>query len=635
MSSGFETYPAWAQVLAHGIRARLGNTFLLHGNTHDLVAVPAPPSPEPPSPSPEPRAPSPEPQAASPEPRAPSPEPRAPSPEPRAPSPEPRAPSPEPRAASPASVTFVPLTTFLADWIFGQREVVIEYQRANGAIFHTRESHKYFTDALAVVDAVHGTSFAMSLPREPNTFCALLDSFLKQVVHRQASLGVAILLPYAETLIPDAAGESSAEDRSVRVFIQKWSTDPVLLAANVTFVLVTENLADISARIVRSPQTVEVEVERPDEAERLAFLRATRGPEWFATRSDLPVERLAQLMSGLTRIQLRQILSSVDERGTRLDAKALREQKKAVIEAECYGLLEYVESPFGLDMVAGHDGVKARLRRAARAIIAGRLGGVPMGYLIAGPVGSAKTFLVNCFTGEIGFPCVKFLNFRSQWQGVTEGNLEKILKVLHAMAPVGVIIDEADAFLGDRHQDGDSGTSNRVFAQMASFMGNTAYRGRIVWFLITSRPDLLPVDLKRQGRAEEHLALFYPQTPEEHDVLFRLMLQKSGLRTSARSITEVIDDPSGLSGADIEAILARALLVAEQDDAGTAVASVETLRQTFADFIPATSALERELQILVAVQECTSRDVLPEPYRSMDRAEVLARVNELRTVLKA
>ena len=300
-----------------------------------------------------------------------------------------------------------------------------------------------------------------------------------------------------------------------------------------TIVLVTENLADVSSRVVRSPQTVEIEVERPDEAERLMFLRAARDAEWFKARSELPVERLAQLTSGLTRIQLRQILSSVDERGGTLDPQALREQKKAVIEAECYGLLEYVESRFGLDMVSGHEGVKARLRRASEAVLAGRLRGVPMGYLIAGPVGSAKTFLVNCFTGELGFPCVKFLNFRSQWQGVTEGNLEKILKLLHAMWPVGVIIDEADAFLGDRNQEGDSGTSNRVFAQLASFMGNTEYRGKIVWFLITSRPDLLPVDLKRQGRAEEHLALFYPQNDEEHDALFHIMIKKSGLKTPA------------------------------------------------------------------------------------------------------
>jgi len=57
------------------------------------------------------------------------------------------------------------------------------------------------------------------------------------------------------------------------------------------------------------------------------------------------------------------------------------------------------------------------------------------------------------------------------------------------------------------------------------------------------------------------------------------------------------------------------------------------LRRTFQDFIPATSGLERELQILVAVQECTSREVLPEPYRAMDRANVLARINELRALL--
>lgn len=578
MTTPFDHYPRWARALAHGIRARLGNTFILHGNTHDVQAAP--------------------------------------------------------RDGKPDAADFVPIASFLAEWIFGQREVVIEFQRANGAIFHTRESYKYLTDVAEVVDAVHGTALARTLPRDPMGFCALLDSFLKQVTRRTTPLGVAIIFPYAETLIPDSALEQSAEDRAVRVFIQKWATDPVLLAANVTFVLVTENLADISARLVRSPQTVEIEVERPDAADRQRFLEAVRPAEWFATRSDLTAERLAALTSGLTRIQLRQILASIDEHGGRLDPTALREQKKAVIEAECFGLLEYVETRFTLDMVSGHDGVKQRLRRAAAAILAGRLRGVPMGYLIAGPVGSAKSFLVNCFTGEIGFPCVKFLNFRSQWQGVTEGNLEKILKLLHAMWPVGVIIDEADAFLGDRNQQGDSGTSNRVFAQLASFMGNTDYRGKIVWFLITSRPDLLPVDLKRQGRAEEHLALFYPQTDEEHDELFRIMLKKSGIASPAKSIREVTDDPSGLSGADIEAILARALLMADENatDATPSV-SVETLRRSFDDFIPATSALERELQILAAVQECTSREVLPEVYREMDRSEVLARLNELKALL--
>jgi hypothetical protein len=73
--------------------------------------------------------------------------------------------------------------------------------------------------------------------------------------------------------------------------------------------------------------------------------------------------------------------------------------------------------------------------------------------------------------------------------------------------------------------------------------------------------------------------------------------------------------------------------VSEDGPDGQPFASIEVLREAFADFIPATSALERELQILVAVQECTSREVLPEPYKSMDRGAVLARVNELRALL--
>jgi SpoVK/Ycf46/Vps4 family AAA+-type ATPase len=196
-----------------------------------------------------------------------------------------------------------------------------------------------------------------------------------------------------------------------------------------------------------------------------------------------------------------------------------------------------------------------------------------------------------------------------------------------------VIIDEADAFLGDRNQQGDSGTSNRVFAQLASFMANTEYRGRIVWFLITCRPDLLPIDLKRQGRAEEHLALFYPETDEEYDALFRIMIKKSGLKTDVKSIREVAADPKGLSGADIEAILARAALISDADPAAGGLVSAEVLRRTFEDFIPASSPLERELQILVAVQECTSREVLPPAYRNMERSAVQARINELRTLL--
>jgi len=204
-----------------------------------------------------------------------------------------------------------------------------------------------------------------------------------------------------------------------------------------------------------------------------------------------------------------------------LTVKFLSARKKELIEAEGGGMLEFVQSRFDLSMVAGHEAVKKKLTDAAAAIRAGRLDVLPMGYVICGAVGTGKTFLTTCFAGEVGIPAVVLKNFRSMWQGVTEGNLERILALLRAMSPIAVIVDEAGAQLGTQESSGDSGVSNRVFAQIAQFMGNTELRGRVIWFLLTCRPDLLPVDLKRQGRAEEHLALFYPDSDDERLALFR------------------------------------------------------------------------------------------------------------------
>jgi SpoVK/Ycf46/Vps4 family AAA+-type ATPase len=249
-------------------------------------------------------------------------------------------------------------------------------------------------------------------------------------------------------------------------------------------------------------------------------------------------------------------------------------------------------------------------------------------------VGSAKTFLVECFANEIGFPCVKLKNFRSMWVGATESNLERILKILASLTPVGVVVDEADAALGNRDQQGDSGTQNRVFAQIAAFMGDTRYRGKILWFLITARPDLLPIDLKRQGRAEEHIPLFYPETAAEYDEIYRVMVKKLGLKTAVTSIADVAteDQYLGLSGSDLEAVLVRATLEAEA--AESSEVKPEHLQKAFSDFIPPANSREREMQILCAVLESTSRELLPERFRTLDRGAVQARVNEIKRELR-
>jgi SpoVK/Ycf46/Vps4 family AAA+-type ATPase len=208
-----------------------------------------------------------------------------------------------------------------------------------------------------------------------------------------------------------------------------------------------------------------------------------------------------------------------------------------------------------------------------------------MGYLICGAVGTGKTFLAQCMAGEIGIPCVVLKNFRSKYVGETEGNLERVLSVLRAMGPVVVVIDEADAALGNRGQDGDSGTSSRVFSMIATQMGDTRYRGRILWMLLTCRPDLLPIDLKRQGRAEVHIPLFYPAEQDEIRGMFVAMARKLGTSVSLEDVPEVPQSGT-LSGADIEGLVGRALRRSLL--AGTTHITREALTEAVAGFLPST-----------------------------------------------
>ena len=235
-----------------------------------------------------------------------------------------------------------------------------------------------------------------------------------------------------------------------------------------------------------------------------------------------------------------------------------------------------------------------------------------MGYLVCGPVGTGKTFLAQCMAGEMGIPCVILKNFRSKYVGETEGNLERVLGVLRAMGPVVVVIDEADAALGDRDQEGDSGTSSRVFSLIAAQMGDTRYRGKILWMLLTCRPDLLPIDLKRQGRAEVHIPLFYPTLEEEVRAMFQAMARKAGVQLSAEEIPSV-PLTGQFSGADIEGIVTRAARRGRVNgESGIGKAALE---RELSGFLPSLEGLEKEMQEIAAMLECTDVEFLPEAFR--------------------
>jgi SpoVK/Ycf46/Vps4 family AAA+-type ATPase len=457
---------------------------------------------------------------------------------------------------------------------------------------------------------------------------------LKEILEKPKS--VALVIDYAETLIPMGEGSRMREkDQMALVFLQKWAKEEVFLNADMSIVVLSENIADINQQYIRNPYTHEVFIPYPDAEERHHFI-----DYYFENNADsqqyfeMNREALAKNTAGLGLVNLDIIMSEATRNQIPFTNEELTQKKKEMIESEAGGLLEFIETKYSLKDVAGHGQAKKHLMDASRALKNGRQDVLPMGYLISGPVGTGKTFMIKTFANDIGVPMVMLKNFRSQWQGVTEGNLQKVLKILKAMSPVAVMIDEADAYLGNRNASGDSGVSSRVFSMIATFMSDTDNRGKIIWFLVTARPDLMPVDFKRQGRAEEHIGLFYPETLSEKKELLQVMLRKTGL--SYMDIEEFdeefIEDMTVRSGADMEAALTRAKFKAAS--LGLEKVNFDIIAQVFTDFLPPTYPEEIELMTYSAVLESTSKELLPKRFRDMSRQQVLEVVEDLKSRIR-
>jgi AAA+ superfamily predicted ATPase len=506
------------------------------------------------------------------------------------------------------------LADFLAEQLFGRWDLVVHYDLARGLRCAAGTSSKRLQDMVATSAKWIGD--LKELPRDPTKGLYALDKMIQKIVMSDPDKRIrcAIIIDHVGYVAP-SGDNLDLNEQTHLVTLLNWASSPYIKRLNMAFVLIDPRLSSVAERLSSNPHVAQVEVPLPSEPERTAFLAAqikATGKE-VSTFSDYSVAELGKLTAGIGLTDLEVLVRSAAEGTRRLDRSYFKGLKKRLIERQAQGMLEFIEPKWGLDTVVGHEAAKKRLLDDAELIKRGELDTVPMGYLFCGPVGTGKSFLATCCAGSIGIPCVVLKNFRSKYVGETEGNLERVLGVLRSMGPVVVVIDEADAMLGDRDQGGDSGVGGRVFAMIASQMGDTAYRGKIIWMLLTARPDQLPVDLKRQGRAEVHIPLFYPMDQAELRTMLVVLAKKAGTSLADADLPEKVPHEGNLSGADIEGIIGRAFRTSLL--AGSRTITKEAIAQALVGFMPSTQTLEREAQELSAIIECTDVEFLPQPKR--------------------
>jgi len=513
-----------------------------------------------------------------------------------------------PPGADPAPVS---LREFLLQALLPGFEVVLSYDLGNGVRIERGG------EAFSLWPACKEHP---ELPKAPRPAVEFLTRYFRYNANLarlgQTTRRTACIVQAAHLLAPALPGALHYDLNALALLLREWASDPLLTGHPLATFLLSDNVNDLHPLLVQNPRAALIKVPLPSAAE------LERGFQHLAASCPLALapfqgkfDKLARQMTGSSLGAIETRLRLQQHRRTPLQEADIAALKKEIVERECSDLIEFIEPAKSLHDLHGQEALKTMLRQDFELWRQNDLQALPMGYLICGPIGTGKTYLVECLAGEAGVPVVKIKNFRDKWVGTSEGNLEKIFRLLQALGRCFVFLDEADQALGRRDSGGsDAGLSGRIYSMFAKEMSNAANRGRIIWVLASSRPDLIEVDLKRPGRVDVKIPIFPTATPAEGYGLLRTLCRCRSLELP----TDIPPDlapliPDLLTPGAAEALSVKAYRLAKTQN----LAAPDALRECLRDYQPPVAPSVIEAQMRLAVAEATDIAFIPERFRAL------------------
>jgi len=220
----------------------------------------------------------------------------------------------------------------------------------------------------------------------------------------------------------------------------------------------------------------------------------------------------------------------------------------------------------------------------------------PRGITLVGPPGTGKSLVAKATAHMLGLPLIRFDVSRifQSLVGSSEAKVRATLKLVDAMAPCVLFMDELDKVFGGTVSglQGDSGVGQRVLGSILTWL----QEGDAPVFVVATanRVEYLPPEMMRRGRMDEVFSVQTPSEVERMEIL-RIHARKRGHDPDEIEDLDVaVAASNGYVGAELEAAVADALVAAFASEDKTLTGQL--IAQELSDLKPLSQAFPEQFQ---------------------------------------
>jgi len=282
------------------------------------------------------------------------------------------------------------------------------------------------------------------------------------------------------------------------------------------------------------------------------------------------IENLVRSCQGLSLERIRRVLSKIIASNLVIDDRSinlvLSEKKQIISQTQ---ILEFWSASDRLSDIGGLENLKKWLsqRASSFSLKAAEYGlPSPRGLLLIGIQGTGKSLTAKAIANEWKLPLLR-LDFGRLFAGIvgeSELKTRQMIKLVEAVSPCVLWVDEIDKAFNQADSKGDSGTTNRVLGTFITWLSE---KTSPVFVVATSNSfDVLPLELVRKGRFDETFFVGLPSY-EERIQIFKVQL---GLirpnSTDSFDYSALSKSSKNFSGAEIKQSIIEGMHIAFNED---------------------------------------------------------------------